>query len=271
MALLAPRTNTLTVPAYRHWPPLQEASFHALQDHAAAVHSRLLREFPRGPGQPIGADCKHDLLLKTIDCLFSDLLLIGADLAQFMAKAFLEKDYEAIKAQTAPQPVEDVVMGDAEPKVELATEKIPVDDHKVEPKIEEQPAVASTIPETHADTPIKEEKEPEPVPEEIDFDSVLNDNAGGPNDFDLNLDFGDDSLGNQAFLSGSTFDKAKPPDGDGGVFDLALQKDGDPEIMGESSFDDLFLETDQLGEGDLGQLEGDSLMNLNELDDNWFT
>lgn len=184
----------------------------------------------------------------------------------------MEKDYEAIKAQTAPQPVEDVVM--AEPKVELEAEKIPVDDDlKVEPKIEEQPAVAPTLPETHADTPIKEEKEPEPVPEEIDFDSVLNDNAGGPNDFDLNLDFGDDSLGNQAFLSGSTFDKAKPPDsgGGGGVFDLELQKDGDPEIMGESSFDDLFLETDQLAEGDLGQLEGDSLMNLNELDDNWFT
>ncbi|KAJ5832153.1 hypothetical protein N7474_000464 [Penicillium riverlandense] len=135
----------------------------------------------------------------------------------FMAKAFLEKDYEAIKAQTAPQPVEDVVMGDAEPsKVKLEAEKAPVDDHPVEPKIEEQPAVAPTIPETHADTPIKEEKEAEPVPGEIDFDSVLNDNAGGPNDFDLNLDFGDDALGNQAFLSGSTFDKAKPPDGGGG-------------------------------------------------------
>ncbi|KAJ5620656.1 hypothetical protein N7510_004640 [Penicillium lagena] len=201
----------------------------------------------------------------------------------FMAKAFLEKDYEALKAHTAPQPIDDVAMGDAEPKVELEAEPITVDDHPVEPKLEKQSPVAPPMPETHADTPIKEEKETEPVPEEIDFDSVLNDNAGGPNDFDLNLDFGDDALGNQAFLSGSTFDKAKPPSGggggdgggdgggEGGVFDLELQKDGDAEIMGESNFDDLFLETDQLGEGDLGQLEGDSLMNLNELDDNWFT
>lgn len=46
------------------------------------------------------------------------------------------------------------------------------------------------------------------------------------------------------------------------------------EVMGpgESSFDDLFMGSADLG-GETGEglLEGDGLMNLNELDDNWFT
>lgn len=41
---------------------------------------------------------------------------------------------------------------------------------------------------------------------------------------------------------------------------------------GESSFDDLFLDSENFGgEGDQGLLEGDGLMNMSELDDNWFT
>ena len=71
----------------------------------------------------------------------------------------------------------------------------------------------------------------------------------------------------------------------GGAFDMELQKtEGDDgnflqgnsgeDFMGpaESNFDDLFMDTDNFGEngGDFNQLEGDSLMNVNELDDNWF-
>lgn len=41
---------------------------------------------------------------------------------------------------------------------------------------------------------------------------------------------------------------------------------------GESSFDDLFLDSENFGgEGDQGLLDGDGLMNMSELDDNWFT
>lgn len=50
--------------------------------------------------------------------------------------------------------------------------------------------------------------------------------------------------------------------------------DQSEEVMepGESSFDDLFMGSADLG-GETGEglLEGDGLMNLNELDDNWFT
>jgi hypothetical protein len=43
---------------------------------------------------------------------------------------------------------------------------------------------------------------------------------------------------------------------------------------GESSFDDLFMDNENFGSGDVGDpsmLEGDGLMNINELDDSWFT
>lgn len=41
---------------------------------------------------------------------------------------------------------------------------------------------------------------------------------------------------------------------------------------GESSFDDLFLDSENFGgDGDQGLLDGDGLMNMSELDDNWFT
>jgi len=101
-------------------------------------------------------------------------------------------------------------------------------------------------------------------------------------------------MGNQAFLSGSNFtasgaDKSNTPQPaptGGGAFDMELQKtegddgifpgqgNGAEDFMGpaESNFDDLFLDADNFGEngGDFNQLEGDSLMNVNELDDNWF-
>lgn len=193
---------------------------------------------------------------------------------------------------------------------------------KLESKAEEgaaaqlpQPTEAAPGPQPSGDATVKEEKEPteKPVPtdqafpestEGLNFDSVLNEN-GGANSFDLQLDFGNDDMENQAFLSGTSFGNAastgpekpgitQPTDNTpaapagGGAFDLELQntaaggenpfpgQDGGTEdIMGpgESSFDDLFMETENLGDsgtGDLNQLEGDSLMNLNELDDNWF-
>lgn len=130
--------------------------------------------------------------------------------------------------------------------------------------------------------------------EGMNFDSVLNDQ--GSNSFHLSLDFGDDDMENQAFLSGSAFGNTsneKPdaaqqsagptdiPTG-GGTFDMELsaadssvfpEGNGMDDMLGpgESSFDDLFMENENLDSGtDLNQLEGDSLMNISELDDNWF-
>lgn len=140
-----------------------------------------------------------------------------------------------------------------------------------------------------------------PGTEGIQFDTVL-DESGATNSFDLNYDFGNDDMGNQAFLSGTAFgstttgteqpgtslpptDNATAAPAGGGAFDMELGKtEGDnpfpdpgtgmEDMMGpgESSFDDLFMENENFGEtaGDLHQLEGDSLMEINELDDSWF-
>ena len=145
----------------------------------------------------------------------------------------------------------------------------------------------------------------------------------GVNEFDLHLDFGDDEIGNQNFLSGSNLGATTTGDGaqgtpeahdssavtaGGDMFDMELQKVGpivesggeggnqgegpatsqpappmglesqggetSEDVMGpgESSFDDLFMDSENFGgEGDQGLLEGDGLMNMSELDDNWFT
>ncbi|KAJ5391625.1 hypothetical protein N7509_007115 [Penicillium cosmopolitanum] len=237
----------------------------------------------------------------------------------FIAKAFLEKDYEAIKArETAPQLTEDVAMNDADlnippqvqpppPSQPIAKSPSPekVDLKEEEPTVTEpQVAPTATIPEPppKEEVTVKVENEQgasAPTDQglaetqEINFDSVLND-TGGANTFDLNLDFGNDDTGNQAFLSGTTFGNAEKPnvsmpaenpmenttpharwrgtDGDTNLF--PEQGAGTDDIMGpgESSFDDLFMETENFGEGgDLNQLEGDSLMNISELDDNWFS
>lgn len=137
--------------------------------------------------------------------------------------------------------------------------------------------------------------------EGVQFDTVLDD-GGAPNSFDLNYDFGNDDMGNQAFLSGTAFgststgpdksgtsllptDNGTTAPAGGGTFDLELGKTldagdsfdpgtGMEDMMGpgESSFDDLFMESENLGEtGDLNQLEGGSLMEINELDDSWFS
>ena len=137
--------------------------------------------------------------------------------------------------------------------------------------------------------------------EGLNFDSVLKE-TGGSNALNLGLDFGDDDMGNQAFLSGSAFgttntgsevakpETSQPPESStaapagGDDFDVELQKTQDDPLLnqgnemddimapGESSFYDLFMDKEDLegGTGDLNNLEGDSLMNLNELDDDWF-
>jgi len=247
------------------------------------------------------------------------------DIAQFIAKAFLERDYDAIKAREAAPLPEDVAMNDADQKGAAEAQRPPVEQPdpigelvKVEAKAEDgtvaevpRPAEALRESQPGGDAPEKKEKvsgndapADQGFPqanEGINFDSVLN--GEGANSFDLNLDFGNDDMGDQAFLTGafgnatetSTDKPATSMPGEhltnapasGGAFDLELQHTGmdstsfpdqgtGDDIMGpgESSFDDLFMETENLGEegtGDLNQLEGDSLMNLNELDDNWFS
>lgn len=250
-------------------------------------------------------------------CFFDD----PTNVAQFIAKAFLEKDYEAIKAREAVPLSADVHMKDVDQKVvppptskETALDTEPI---KVEAKPDDE--IALEMPKSSEATPglpagegvMKEEGEKATntgsadqlmteANDGLNFDSVLNE-AGGSNSFNLNLDFGDDDMGNQAFLSGTAFSNNAAPDGGkpetsqppesttapagGDAFDMELQKtEGDPfpgdgstmdDILGpgESSFDDLFMETENIGDGtgDLNQLEGDSLMNLNDMDDSWFT
>lgn len=243
---------------------------------------------------------------------------------QFIAKAFLERDYEALKATSAaPQPIEDVAMSDVNQQVEPDIQPPPTEKVEMDTKLEPIPKLAEAISASHStpaeikpdtqsgdDVVVKKEVDNNAAPgqsfpgtnEDLTFDSVLND-TGGTNDFGLSLDFNDDDMGNQAFLSGSNFtasgatggaDKlstTQPPGNTldvpagGGAFDMELQKtEGDEgnflqsnsgeDFMGpaESNFDDLFMDTDNFGEngGEFNQLEGDSLMNVNELDDNWF-
>ncbi|KAJ5917618.1 hypothetical protein N7466_011172 [Penicillium verhagenii] len=242
----------------------------------------------------------------------------------FIAKAFLEKDYEAIKAREAVPVTEDVAMRDVDEKMVQDTQPQPVN-VKIELGTEPGPEIKAKA-ENEPPAPTEPAPGPEPSPDAIvkeesqtntkgptdqafgagtdgiNFDSVLNE-TGGPSSFQLSLDFGDDDMGNQAFLSGTAFGTSAPgetpgtsqpenatamaPAG-GGAFDMELQKsEGEPHAFpdqgnsmddligpGESSFDDLFMETENMGEdgtGDLDQLEGDSLMNLNELEDNWFS
>ncbi|EAW07643.1 uncharacterized protein ACLA_023570 [Aspergillus clavatus NRRL 1] len=257
----------------------------------------------------------------------------------FMAKAFLERDYEELRAtRAALQPAEDVVM--EEPDQRLGSEAAPESPRKeeIEPETEQadvkaaeepvtthQPSGAEQAQPEAAEKPVKVEKEDEPTPvpdqpmhgaTDINFDSVLPDTGGGPNEFDLHLDFGDDDIGNQNFLSGSglgsagmggepsadqpgALDSAFPEAGDDGgnipsggdAFDLEFQKadtfpgQGQPadgqtgnnadDVIGpgESSFDDLFMENENFGGDGLGgqNLLGDELMNINELDDSWFS
>lgn len=254
----------------------------------------------------------------------------------------MERDYEAVLAQkSALQPAQDIVMDetdikqDPEPASSLQPEmeSAGAGAEKDAPGQTEQPEVAKVeeaVPVTQESQPMKEEPEnnDEPAtaapdqspnkPEEISFHSMLNDNSA-PNEFDLNLDFGDDDLGNENFLSGSNFANAvdstnghtneHDPSGNtamelqgtgangpasGDAFDLELQKTETPgvensnqqpdaqignnteDIMGpgESSFDDLFMENENFG-GEAGEdpnlLEGDGLMNITEIDDNWFS
>lgn len=218
-------------------------------------------------------------------------------------------------------------MSDVNQQVEPDTQSPPIEKVEMDPELEAMPkteeeeeeeaisanqlAPAEIKPDTQSSDDVVVKKEGDnalpdqsfPGPnEDLTFDSVLND-TGGTNDFGLSLDFNDDDMGNQAFLSGSNFTASGATGGGdrlnttqplgntsdipagGGAFDMELQKtEGDDsnflqgnsgeDFMGpaESNFDDLFMDTDNFGEngGDFNQLEGDSLMNVNELDDNWF-
>ncbi|GFF58280.1 hypothetical protein IFM46972_11058 [Aspergillus udagawae] len=259
----------------------------------------------------------------------------------FIAKAFLERDYEEIRAEKAAvQPAQDVAMdepsnrsendGAQEPPQKI--EEVP-DTKPLESQLDEEPTTAQEpltgdkpSQETEGKTVKVEKQEGQssapdqsvPGTTEINFDSMLNDTAGGPNEFDLHLDFGDDDIGNQNFLSGTSLGNTGiggdigqetdqsgamasmfSKDGDnigngptgGDAFDLEFQKTGgfpgqdqqaggqmsnhadDVMAPGESSFDDLFMENENFGGEGLGDqnLLGDDLMNIDELDDNWFT
>ncbi|KAF5005126.1 hypothetical protein F66182_15980 [Fusarium sp. NRRL 66182] len=138
--------------------------------------------------------------------------------------------------------------------------------------------------------------------DEMNFDQMLATTSQAPNEFDLNFNFTNDEIGDQNFLAGADFGNANAAlsgdtnnDNDanaissllpglesyasntvGDSFNFDLPKLGDhgnsghEDLMapGESSFDDLFLEKNDL-EGDDALLAGGELMDLGELDDSW--
>ncbi|KAL5002614.1 hypothetical protein BDV10DRAFT_104875 [Aspergillus recurvatus] len=258
----------------------------------------------------------------------------------FVAKAFLERDYEAVKARKAAlrsqRPMDDVAMGEAE--AIGVPRPVPFQEQTaagVNPNESESKPVTNTVKTEKqtdldgnqlgtANVPAKEEKshgagaapalsgQNAEESEQMLYNSML-DNPE-PNDFDLNLDFGDNNnnnnAGNENFFNTTFGDpnagsgpeglntqmsnmepgqdsNALPTGGD--AFDLELQKfsaqsddpneqfgGGTEDIIGpgESSFDDLFMESENMGgneNGDQDLLGGDGLMQLNEIDDNWFT
>lgn len=321
---------------------LSQVGLSAVQDSTAALGAGLLRGLSAGPRQSLRADRKFALhsrnmhqwiqsiyavALFAFDTLHFFHLTSGtspADVSQFIAKAFLEKDYDAIKARETAPLAQDVAMGDVDQKEAVTTQPLEepakTEAESAPVKVEENPtesldqAAPAVPPESQPseDVAVKAEQKPETAEpadqslaegtDGINFDSMLND-AGGSNSFNLSLDFGDDDMGNQAFLSGSGLGTSAPSGLDqpatsqpadnntataipagGGAFDMELQKSEDPngfpdqsmdDLMGpgESNFDDLFLETDNLGgeeAGNVNSMEGDSLMNLDELNDDWF-
>ncbi|GAD95086.1 hypothetical protein ANI_1_1896074 [Paecilomyces variotii No. 5] len=167
-------------------------------------------------------------------CLHSrDRIIINA--FQFIAKAFLEKDYEALQAKkatppapvpaapvTEPQQAEDVVMKEELVDSGVSTQG-PADQTEAQPSEQKKPDEQGegTAPQATADQQtgkekdIKNEKQEETGTEtgqqfgtgdELNFDSMLPDTGGtGTNEFDLHLDFGNDEIGNQNFLSGTSF------------------------------------------------------------------
>ncbi|KAL4873678.1 hypothetical protein BDV12DRAFT_159407 [Aspergillus spectabilis] len=247
----------------------------------------------------------------------------------FVAKAFLERDYEVVRARKAAlreRPTEDAVMGELEtpggPHIAAAPEQAAAgaalgenEDKTVNGtvKIEQQTDSKQDQQETaYISAEEVKNEEPSIAPplsaqdgagnEEINFDSLLNNQ--GSNEFDLNLDFGDDNNAENESFFNSNFGDPNAGSGvdanlesghdsnalatGGDAFDLELQKystePGDPneefrgnteDIMGpgESSFDDLFMESENTrgnDNGDQDLLGGDGLMELNELDDSWF-
>ncbi|KAL4917547.1 hypothetical protein BDW62DRAFT_82613 [Aspergillus aurantiobrunneus] len=252
----------------------------------------------------------------------------------FVAKAFLERDYEAVKARKAAlrkRSAEDAVMGEPEatggPQAAPAPEQMDAGTVPSESETKKTDSAVKVEQQTDlkndqqgaADASVKEEGpqgagaalplsgQDAAGTEEINFDSLL-DNQGS-NEFDLDLDFGNDNnAGNENFFNanfgdssaGSGLDAGNTQNSNtesghdnnalstgGDAFDLELEKfstqPGDQneqfglntdDIMGpgESSFDDLFLESENLGgneNGDQNLLGNDELMQFNDIHDNW--
>ncbi|KAL1969293.1 hypothetical protein VTN77DRAFT_9485 [Rasamsonia byssochlamydoides] len=187
----------------------------------------------------------------------------------FIAKALLEKEYEAIKAKKAvapspepatppsePKPAEDVTMAEAPTTVDATTQDAA---EKSGPENAEQ---AETIPpevkaETEAkaegsakSTPEKEagktEKQeettktgdqalPSTTGEEMNFDSMIPVTGDGANDFDLHLNFANDEIGNQNSLAGTNFMDS----GAGGTMNAGGTSNEQPQNQQQSSISSL--------------------------------
>lgn len=168
----------------------------------------------------------------------------------------------------------------------------------------EPATTTTTTTQPIADVKVDEmtDKVPVSIGDEMNFDQMLATTGQAPNDFDLNFNFTNDEIGDQNFLAGADFGNANTTLGGdtnndnganaissllpglesyasnnaGDSFNFDLPKLGDhgngghDDLMepGESSFDDLFLEKNDL-EGDENLLAGGELMDLGELDDSW--
>jgi hypothetical protein len=213
-----------------------------------------------------------------------------------------ESSQDIVKEPDQPEPL---VKMEAAPEVPEAVPAAKPEQDEKKPVTTE---TVDTIKEEEATTKGSEQAPPATSGDELNFDSMLATDGTHTNEFDLNFNFGNDEIGNQNFLDGTTFlasgssanndqdpnsissllpglESYATDNNVGGDFNLELQKLNGPsddqmgmdgnmgqdDIMapGESSFDDLFLEKDNL-EGEDNLLGGDGLMGLGEFDDNWF-
>ncbi|KUL86917.1 hypothetical protein ZTR_05334 [Talaromyces verruculosus] len=245
----------------------------------------------------------------------------------FIAKAFLEKDYENVTARRlapkpqaipepapvpspvaapAPPPTEDIAMPEA--PVPTVGEHVQETIEKPEPTEKPIKTEPATMPDSEPIAAVKVDETtdkgfqqlPVSMGDEMNFDQMLATTGQPSNDFDLNFNFTNDEIGDQNFLAGADFGNANATMGGdtnndnganaissllpglesyasnnaGDSFNFDLPKlggnGGHDDLMapGESSFDDLFLEKNDL-EGNDNLLAGDELMSLGELDDSW--
>jgi len=210
----------------------------ALRDLSKAVNETLIEtgRFFRSSGS---ATAKAHLK-RTIPDTHQQFQMALDSLSEqiFIAKSLLEKDYEAIRATlSSPEPSvspsepsladdddgdddDDVAMEEstlAPESDQRPTESIQLQVNPMQSVASDQIARRNSSRRTtsvlqHNDDKVLKREEPANKVDqsfqgvgELNFDSILPATGGGVNDYEINLDFGNDDLGNQNFLSSTNF------------------------------------------------------------------